>query len=224
MAASFTNTEKVSLGSIFGYLTEFAADSSYPTGGYAVTAAQFGARKIKGVIPIGTDGGYIYAWDEVNKKIKIYNGGEGAVTPAGSNSAPTYTDGATSGALNLASPLFSGTGYATAGQVVTTTGNTTMTLNQCQGMWLMSDALPTTPPALIVSNTAVTGAPAVLTVVGAAPATDAGTWRIVKNLTVGSVAAPIFTGTAIPAGAADEVANATNLSALTGIPFLILAV
>ena len=116
-------------------------------------------------------------------------------TPAGTNSAPTYTDGATSGALNLATPLFSGTGLTAAGQAMTTTDNQTMTLNQCAGMWLLP-ATASTPPMLIVSNTAVTGAPAVLTVIGAA-ATDAGAYKIVKSLAVGTISAPTFTGSAL---------------------------
>lgn len=81
--------------------------------------------------------------------------------------------------LNLATPAFSGTGLTAAGQVITTTDNQTMTLNQCAGMWLIS-ATGATPPNLILSNTAVTGAPAVLTVQGSAN-TDAGAYKIVQT-------------------------------------------
>lgn len=81
--------------------------------------------------------------------------------------------------LNLAAPAFSGTGLTAAGQVITTTDNQTMTLNQCAGMWLIS-ATGATPPNLILSNTAVTGAPAVLTVQGSAN-TDAGAYKIVQT-------------------------------------------
>ena len=81
--------------------------------------------------------------------------------------------------LNLSAPVFSGTGTTAAGQVITTTDNQTMTLNQCEGMWLVQ-ATGSTPPNLIISNTAVTGAPAVLTVQGAAN-TDAGTYKIVSG-------------------------------------------
>lgn len=83
-------------------------------------------------------------------------------------------------AVNLAAPVFSGTGQSSAGQVITTTDNQTMTLNQCAGMWFVSD---THGPYLIVSNTAVTGAPAVLTVMGDAPTTDAGAYKILKGAT-----------------------------------------
>lgn len=82
-------------------------------------------------------------------------------------------------ALNLSTPVFSGTGTTAAGQVITTTDNQTMTLNQCAGMWLIQ-ATGATPPNLILSNTAVSGAPAVLTVQGSAN-TDAGTYKIVQS-------------------------------------------
>lgn len=104
---------------------------------------------------------------------------------AGSSHNHDFTG--TVSSLNLASPAFSGTGLTAAGQVMTTTDNQTMTLNQCAGMWLLA-ATAATPPMLIVSNTAVTGAPAVLTVIGAA-ATDAGAYKIVGVLPVGSNAA-----------------------------------
>jgi hypothetical protein len=76
------------------------------------------------------------------------------------------------------SNAFTGTGQSSAGQVITTTDNQTMTLNQCAGMWFIS---ATHGPYYIVSNTAVTGAPAVLTVIGDAPTTDAGAYRIVTT-------------------------------------------
>lgn len=119
--------------------------------------------------------------------------------PTGTNSAPAFTGTAPTAAENLAAPAFSGTGYATVGQVVTTTDNQTMTLNQCAGMWLLT---ATHAPVMIQSNTAVSGAPAVLTVYGAAPATTAETYKIVAALTpAGTVAAPAFTGNAYtPAG------------------------
>jgi len=107
-------------------------------------------------------------------------------------------------ALNLAAPAFSGTGLTAAGQVITTTDNQTMTLNQAAGMWLIS-ATGATPPNLIVSNTAVTAAPAVLTVAGAA-STDAGAYKIVRNTSGASAAllatlgiTPLFNGFTIGA-------------------------
>jgi hypothetical protein len=105
---------------------------------------------------------------------------ESAGTPAGTVAAPQ---------LNIASPVFTGTGITAAGQDMTTTDNQTMTLNQCAGMWLYP-VTGATPPVLILSNTAVTGAPAVFTVQGAA-FTDVGAYYVVGNN------APAFTGNAM---------------------------
>lgn len=101
-------------------------------------------------------------------------GAIGGTTAAGSAHTHTFTGDAPTTATTEA---FTGTGFATAGQVVTTTDNQTMTLNQCAGMWLIT---ATQAPCLIESNTAVTGAPAVLTVYGLAPTTDAGTYKILR--------------------------------------------
>lgn len=224
--------EKLALGTI-------AFDSSYPTGGESISATAFGLSRFTRIEfePTGAaagGAGYVFnatiAADGLTANILVFR--SAGFTPAGTlgtssvTGTGTFTGTSPLGDLNLASPAFSGTGYATAGQVITTTGNQTMTLNQCAGMWFIADALASTAPVLIVSNTAVTGAPAVLTVIGTAPATDAGTYKIVKDLTpVGSVtalsgtaAAQTFTGTAVSAAALVEVANATNLAALTGVP------
>lgn len=122
--------------------------------------------------------------------------------PSGTNASSavtgtgTFSGTAPSTNLDLASPAFSGTGLTAAGQVITTTDNQTMTLNQCAGMWLIS-ATGATPPNLILSNTAVTGAPAVLTVQGSAN-TDAGAYKIVKH------AAPVGSVTALSGTAAGQ--------------------
>lgn len=123
---------------------------------------------------------------EVYDKGTIYNR-EDAVGTYASDGAGGWTqllDTASTvvpaNAVNLATPVFSGTGQSSAGQVITTTDNQTMTLNQCAGMWFVS---ATHGPYLIASNTAVTGAPAVLTIYGGAPTTDAGTYKILKGPT-----------------------------------------
>ncbi len=105
-----------------------------------------------------------------------------------SATAPAFTGTAPTTATTNA---FTGTGFATAGQVVTTSDNQTMTLNQCAGMWLIT---ATQAPCLILSNTAVTGAPAVLTVFGLAPTTAAEDYKILRAPTpAGSVASHTHT-------------------------------
>lgn len=70
-----------------------------------------------------------------------------------------------------------GTGYATAGQAVTTTENFTAAANAYARCWLIT---ATQAPCLIVSHPAVTAAPLVFTVVGAAPATTAEGFQVLR--------------------------------------------
>ena len=144
-------------------------------------------------------------------------------TAAGASHNHVFTGTDPVGSLNLATPAFSGTGLTAAGQVVTTTDNQTMTLNQCAGMWLIP-ATGATPPVLILSNTAVTGAPAVLTVQGAAM-TDAGAYKIVKSIApVGTNAAEAththaITATSSKGTILDVKSNVTGTAAgVWGIP------
>lgn len=113
-----------------------------------------------------------------------------AGTGASGGTAPTFTGTAPLGAVD-STALFSGTGGAAAGQVFTTTDNQTMTLNQCAGMLLVTVGGNF---CVILSNTAVVGAPAVLTVAGKL-ATDAGVYSIFNGLApVGAVASHTHTG------------------------------
>lgn len=161
--------------------------------------------------------GYMVAWDTTDKCVHAFYPSI-AITPAGTGAAPTFTGTATTADLDLATPAFSGTGLTAAGQVMTTTDNQTMTLNQCAGMWLIA-ATATTPPMLIVSNTAVTGAPAVLTVIGAA-ATDAGAYTIVKGVTpAGTNGTSALTGTAVAAAPGTEVANDVDVGIVSFVAF-----
>ena len=124
-------------------------------------------------------------------------GGTGATgssgTAATGATAPAFTGTDPAGAVVDYAP-YGGTGFATAGQVVTTTENKTLALNELANCWLIT---ATQAPCLIVSNTAVNGAPAVLTVYGAAPVTDAGTYKILYAPTpAGTVASHTHTGPA----------------------------
>ena len=116
--------------------------------------------------------------------LPITSGGTGASTATAARTAlaaahsgvsPTFTGSAATQAVNYGTPLFSGTGMTASGSTMTSTDNQTMTLNQCAGCWLVCASHG---PYLIASNTAVNGAPAVLTIYGTAPTTDAGTYKI----------------------------------------------
>lgn len=206
----------------YGVTTLLNLDSSYTTGGYLLKATDFALSQFQSIL-CESVGGYTFqvniATDRQTARLIVNQGAGGTTgsTSGGTPAAQTFT-GAES-VFNLATPSFSGTGTTAAGQVITTTDNQTMTLNQCAGMWLVQTGTATTVPVLILSNTAVTGAPAVLTVQGVA-ATVAGTYKIVTTIPVGtngaSAALAGHTHT-VSAAAETEVTNGTNLSAVTNI-------
>lgn len=145
-------------------------------------------------------------------------------TLAGTNSTSAVTGtaaaqaftGTPAGIANN-TPVFSGTGYAAVGQVITTTGTFTMTLNQLAGMFFVSASGDVVE---IVSNTAVAGAVAVLTVRGKAT-TDLGAFDILTGPTpagtnaasaslTATAAAQTFTGESYtPAGTVTGSLTAT---------------
>ena len=245
--------------------TTFALDASYPNpAGYPLLASTFGLSRFNR-IEAETTSGYVFQiiYGSGNTSAALHaleapGGGGGGVTGATSAGTPAGTNGTSAvtgtgagsvtplgsngrSSLDLAAPIFSGTGLTAAGQVITTTDNQTMALNACAGMWLIS-ATGATSPNLILSNTATTLTPAVLTVQGSAN-TDAGAYSIVNNasqlftgassaVTVsslsGTAAAQTFSGSALAththtvsgsstAGPLVETANATDLSAITNI-------
>jgi hypothetical protein len=57
-------------------LVDFVADNSYPTNGYALTAAQFGLSKIDMVIPLSSTG-HLPVFDIANSKLKFFHGDNG---------------------------------------------------------------------------------------------------------------------------------------------------
>lgn len=49
----------------------FVPDSSYPAGGYPVTAKQLGLAKVLFIMPVG-NGGYVVQYDSVNAKMQVF--------------------------------------------------------------------------------------------------------------------------------------------------------
>ena len=169
--------------------------------------------------------------------------GASAVSGTGAGTADAQAFVGARSPLALSAPVFSGTGLTAVGQDITTTDNQTMGLNECAGMWLIS-ATGSTAPNLIISNTAVAAAPAVFTVAGSAN-TDAGAYSVVTTIPVGNnstsavtvsslsgtAAAQTFTGTplathdhtiAAGGGGISEVANGTDVSAVTALKLICL--
>lgn len=62
---------KIKFGNAFGVVAELTGDTSYATGGYALTANQLGLNVIENVLPQSPAGGKFWEYDFANKKIKI---------------------------------------------------------------------------------------------------------------------------------------------------------
>jgi hypothetical protein len=74
MAATVTT---VFAGSLLGAAQRISVetvtgDSSYATGGYAITPNQFGFVRISAVVPVGANTGYVPSWDATNSKLKVF--------------------------------------------------------------------------------------------------------------------------------------------------------
>jgi len=109
---------------------DITGDTSYPTGGYAVTAAGFGMRRIYGMKDIGgnaTSARLMYRFDTTNTKIIFeYPTGGGATTPT-TLSDPAIAAGAvavTSAAANGSADVVPGRGA----EVGSTTDVSTVTV------------------------------------------------------------------------------------------------
>lgn len=62
-------------------LVDLAFDSSYPTGGEALTPGQVGMSVIERVL-FETDTGYLFQYDSANQKVKVFYGGGVDISPA----------------------------------------------------------------------------------------------------------------------------------------------
>lgn len=61
-------------------LLKLAGDNSYPTGGYALAASDFGFSGLVAVAPFGHPNGYLPEYDYTNSKLKLrWCAGAGAV-------------------------------------------------------------------------------------------------------------------------------------------------
>lgn len=97
-------------------------DTSYPTGGYALTAAQLNCgRGIVGMSLLGANtaaAGYVVVWNTQTSKLQIYVAG----TPLGTISAPLLNiAGGAGGNVNITTPNSNGSALAngTAGSALT---------------------------------------------------------------------------------------------------------
>ena len=114
----------------------------------------------------------------------VANGGTGGATAgaartnlgaAQAGATPTGSTAATAPPAINPTPLVTGTGMTASGQTMTSTDSKTATLDQYKGCLLYCAGHGPYP---ITGNTAVTGAPLVLTIGTIAPTTDAGVYGI----------------------------------------------
>lgn len=72
MPASVIVKKKFKFGNGFGVVADVTLDSSYPTGGEALTPQQFGLSVLDFVLP-SPAAGYIFEFDHTNNKLKTFN-------------------------------------------------------------------------------------------------------------------------------------------------------
>jgi len=220
-------------------------DSSYPTGGESLVAGDVGLTVIEQVYT-QSKSGYMFSYDYTNSNLMVYFPSaaeeshthaialDSGASAAGASHNHVFTGTSPVSSLNLGTPAFSGTGLTASGQAITTTDTQTMTENQCAGMWLVP-VTQVTPAVLILSNTAVSAAAAVLTVQGVA-FTDSGTYKVVKSLTPigtnaaeaththawGTLADAVSGAATGTVGVAPEVTALTDLASLTDVKLMII--
>ena len=73
MAAVATIKKKFKFGNGYCVVADVAMDSSYPTGGEAVSAEQLGLSALEFVLG-APSGGYVPEYDHASKKLKAYYG------------------------------------------------------------------------------------------------------------------------------------------------------
>lgn len=94
MAATVTS---VFSGSILGAkqrisVTTITGDSSYATGGYAITANQVNFSRITAVLAVGANTGYVPVWDAANSKLKVFYGDNNNASDGPLIEVPAATD------------------------------------------------------------------------------------------------------------------------------------
>lgn len=86
MAATFGDVIRVYDGPRRIRLVEVTLDSSYPTGGEALTAADLALQQIDAVFTTGGEDGWLVTWDQSALKLIAYGTGTATAT-AGANIA-----------------------------------------------------------------------------------------------------------------------------------------
>lgn len=72
MAVTVTQKARHKFGNGYQIVSDVVLDNSYPTGGEAITAQQFGLTVLEFVLP-SPSGGYLFEFDHTNSKLKAFN-------------------------------------------------------------------------------------------------------------------------------------------------------
>lgn len=76
MAAVVTVVKKQDIGDAQEVLATVAFDASYPTGGEALAASDFGMRVgVLNDVQAQSNSGYVFQWDQANKKLLAFESG-----------------------------------------------------------------------------------------------------------------------------------------------------
>jgi hypothetical protein len=105
MAATVAIKKRSKFGNGYAVTADVTFGSSYPTGGEALTAQQFGLSALDFVLP-SPAAGYIFEFDHANKKLKAFTPTRAQSAHSHTeNTAATYTQNATTataGAISAA--------------------------------------------------------------------------------------------------------------------------
>lgn len=91
IAAADDNFPNDAWGAFKVFVGRVTFDSSYPTGGEAVTAADFGLSKIEAVIPVCTTGGEVVTWNAATSKLMVFTA-DGTQASNSSNQSAVVAD------------------------------------------------------------------------------------------------------------------------------------
>jgi hypothetical protein len=91
MALTITKVDVSVIGNKKMAIYDITCDTSYPTGGYAITAANFGLKRLVHVDPDSiTSAGFGAAWDKTNSKLMLFTSNGAA--PAALAQVPNATN------------------------------------------------------------------------------------------------------------------------------------
>ncbi len=235
--------QRMSDGSKWKMLGRLSFVGPYTTGGEELTADTIGLARLESLNIDGEEKGFLFEYDYVNQKLKVF-AGSGGVTPSGTVSQPTFAGNFQSinndhdfivnffgqgGVLVMKErPVVVAANVGNIGFFPAIVFMVEATVGASIGPKQMVGHL-TAPAAGQVSvsyevSTDLTkltfnAADAVTAAIVNALRIDITSETSVSFTPTGTVSQPTFTGTPISGGAAVEIANGTNLSALSDIEF-----